>query len=188
MFDELSEKLEGIIRKLGGKVVLGEEVVDESLREIRRVLLEADVNYGLVQDFLASVREKATGQKVVKSVSPGQMMVKVVHDELVEMLGGSSQELNLQGGGMRGLQFGPDVTGDDVRDMWVGNSSSDDIRIYNVVTGLEVSVQLDSTDLTTSSQNHFSPIAFNFRLIDFYNDCHLEMVEHRSNCTLDDSG
>ncbi len=101
MFDELSEKLEGIIRKLGGKAVLGEEVVDESLREIRRVLLEADVNYKLVQEFLASVREKATGQKVIKSVSPGQMMVKVVHDELVEMLGGSSQELNLQGGGIK---------------------------------------------------------------------------------------
>jgi signal recognition particle subunit SRP54 len=101
MFDELSEKLEGIIRKLGGKTVLSEEVVDESLREIRRVLLEADVNYKLVQDFLDSVREKATGKKVVKSVSPGQMMVKVVHDELVEMLGGSSQELSLQGGGIK---------------------------------------------------------------------------------------
>ena len=88
MFDELSEKLEGIIRKLGGKAVLNEEAVDESLREIRRVLLEADVNYKLVQDFLGSVREKATGKQVVKSVSPGQMMVKVVHDELVEMLGG----------------------------------------------------------------------------------------------------
>ncbi len=101
MFDELSEKLEGIIRKLGGKAVLGGDVVDESLREIRRVLLEADVNYKLVQDFLASVREKATGQAVIKSVSPGQMMVKVVHDELVEMLGGSSRELNLQGGGIK---------------------------------------------------------------------------------------
>lgn len=101
MFDELSEKLEGIIRKLGGRAVLNEAVVDESLREIRRVLLEADVNYKLVQEFLASVREKATGQNVVKSVSPGQMMVKVVHDELVEMLGGSSQELNLQGGGIK---------------------------------------------------------------------------------------
>ncbi|MBW7994999.1 MAG: signal recognition particle protein [Candidatus Glassbacteria bacterium] len=101
MFDDLSEKLEGIIRKLGGRAVLNEEAVDESLREIRRVLLEADVNYKLVQDFLASVREKATGQKVIKSVSPGQMMVKVVHDELVEMLGGSSQELNLQGDGVK---------------------------------------------------------------------------------------
>jgi len=98
MFDELSEKLEGVIRRLGGRVVLNEESVAESLREIRRVLLEADVNYRLVQDFLDSVKEKATGTEVVKSVSPGQMMVKIVYDELVEMLGGSSSPLSLQPG------------------------------------------------------------------------------------------
>ena len=95
MFDELSEKLEGVIRRLGGRVVLNEESVEQSLREIRRVLLEADVNYRLVQDFLVSVKEKATGREVIKSVSPGQMMVKVVYDELVEMLGGSSKPLSL---------------------------------------------------------------------------------------------
>ncbi|GAI04645.1 unnamed protein product, partial [marine sediment metagenome] len=75
--------------------VLNEESVEESLREIRRVLLEADVNYRLVQDFLGSVKEKATGKEVIKSVSPGQMMVKIVYDELVEMLGGSSKPLSL---------------------------------------------------------------------------------------------
>ncbi len=95
MFDELSEKLEGVLRRLGGRVVLNEESVEESLREIRRVLLEADVNYRLVQDFLGSVKEKATGKEVIKSVSPGQMMVKIVYDELVEMLGGSSKPLSL---------------------------------------------------------------------------------------------
>ena len=95
MFDELSEKLEGVIRRLGGRAVLNEESVEQSLREIRRVLLEADVNYRLVQDFLVSVKEKATGREVIKSVSPGQMMVKVVYDELVEMLGGSSKPLSL---------------------------------------------------------------------------------------------
>ena len=100
MFDELSEKLEGVIRRLGGRVVLNEESVAESLREIRRVLLEADVNYQLVQDFLDSVKEKATGTEVVKSVSPGQMMVKIVYDGLVEMLGGSSSPLSLQPGQM----------------------------------------------------------------------------------------
>lgn len=95
MFDELSEKLEGVLRRLGGRVVLNEKSVEESLREIRRVLLEADVNYRLVQDFLGSVKEKATGKEVIKSVSPGQMMVKIVYDELVEMLGGSSKPLSL---------------------------------------------------------------------------------------------
>ncbi|HLA41733.1 MAG TPA: signal recognition particle receptor subunit alpha, partial [Candidatus Glassbacteria bacterium] len=100
MFDQLSEKLEGIIRKLGGRVVLNEESVEESLREIRRVLLEADVNYRLVQDFLGRVREQATGREVIRSVSPGQMMIKIVHDGLVEMLGGASRPLNLDAGGV----------------------------------------------------------------------------------------
>jgi signal recognition particle subunit SRP54 len=98
MFDELSERLEGVIRRLGGRVVLNEESVEESLREIRRVLLEADVNYRLVQDFLIGVKEKAAGREVIKSVSPGQMMVKIVYDELVGMLGGSSRPLSLPPG------------------------------------------------------------------------------------------
>ena len=98
MFDELSERLEGVIRRLGGRAVLNEQSVEESLREIRRVLLEADVNYRLVQDFLNSVKEKAAGREVIKSVSPGQMMVKIVYDELVGMLGGSSRPLSLPTG------------------------------------------------------------------------------------------
>ncbi|OGF98215.1 MAG: signal recognition particle protein [Candidatus Glassbacteria bacterium RIFCSPLOWO2_12_FULL_58_11] len=93
MFDELSEKLESVIKRISGRVVLNEQTVAESLREIRRVLLEADVNYGLVQDFLKAVEEKATGREVIKSVSPGQMMVKIVYDELTGMLGGSSRPL-----------------------------------------------------------------------------------------------
>ena len=93
MFEELSDKLEGIIRKLSGKSILDNESIDEAMREIRRVLLEADVNYKLVGEFLARVKEKAVGRKVIKSVSPGQMMVKIVYDELVELLGGSSREL-----------------------------------------------------------------------------------------------
>lgn len=93
MFEELSERLEGVIRRLGGKVVLNEESIREGLQEIRKVMLEADVNYRLVQDFLKRVEEKALGREVIKSVSPGQMMVKIVHDELVELLGGSAKPL-----------------------------------------------------------------------------------------------
>jgi len=100
MFDELSQKLEGIIRRLGGRVVLNEKSVGESLRQIRRVLLEADVNYRLVQDFLKRVEEKATGREVIESISPGQMMVKIVHDELIQMLGGSSKPLSFNPGGL----------------------------------------------------------------------------------------
>lgn len=98
MFEELGEKLEVVIRRLGGRVVLNEESIEESLREIRKVLLEADVNYRLVQDFQARIKEKAAGREVIKSVSPGQMMVKIVYDELVEMLGGSSQPLKFAQG------------------------------------------------------------------------------------------
>ncbi|MCE5270483.1 signal recognition particle protein [bacterium] len=93
MFEELGERLEGVIRRLGGRVVLNEETIRESLGEIRKVMLEADVNYRLVQDFLKRVEQKALGREVIKSVSPGQMMVKIVHDELVEMLGGSTKPL-----------------------------------------------------------------------------------------------
>jgi len=95
MFEELTEKLESVIRRLGGRVVLNESSIRESLREIRRVLLEADVNYRLVQEFLKRIEEQALGREVVKSVSPGQMMVKIVYDELVQMLGGSSQPLTV---------------------------------------------------------------------------------------------
>ena len=74
MFEELSERLEGVIRRLGGRVVLNEDSIRESLREIRKVMLEADVNFRLVQDFLKKVEEKALGREVIKSVSPGQML------------------------------------------------------------------------------------------------------------------
>jgi signal recognition particle subunit SRP54 len=93
MFEELTEKLEVVIRRIGGRAVLNESSIAESLREIRRVLLEADVNYRLVQDFLKRIEEQALGREVIKSISPGQMMVKIVYDELVRMLGGSSQSL-----------------------------------------------------------------------------------------------
>ena len=93
MFEELTEKLEVVIRRIGGRAVLNESSIAEGLREIRRVLLEADVNYRLVQDFLKRIEEQALGREVIKSISPGQMMVKIVYDELVRMLGGSSQPL-----------------------------------------------------------------------------------------------
>ncbi|HEX2204615.1 MAG TPA: signal recognition particle protein [Longimicrobium sp.] len=87
MFDQLSEKLEGVLSGLRQRGVLTEPMIREGLREIRRVLLEADVNYQVTRDFMKRVEEKALGERVLKSVTPGQQLVKVVHEELTAMLG-----------------------------------------------------------------------------------------------------
>jgi signal recognition particle subunit SRP54 len=90
MFDDLSNKLDGVLAKLRQRGVLTEPMVRDGLREVRRVLLEADVNYQVTRDFLKRVQEKALGDRVLKSVSPGQQIVKIVHDELVTLLGGEA--------------------------------------------------------------------------------------------------
>ncbi len=87
MFDQLSEKLEGVLSGLRQRGVLTEPMIREGLREIRRVLLEADVNYQVTRDFMKRVEEKALGERVLKSVTPGQQLVKIVHEELTAMLG-----------------------------------------------------------------------------------------------------
>ena len=87
MFDELSRKLDGALKKLRQRGVLTEPMIKEGLREVRRVLLEADVNYQVTRDFLARVQERALGEAVLKAVSPGQQIVKIVHDELARLLG-----------------------------------------------------------------------------------------------------
>ncbi len=95
MFEELSEKLDGVLGRLKQRGVLTEPMVKEGLREVRRVLLEADVNLSLVREFLGKVEERALGEKVLKSVAPGQQIVKIVHDELVALLGDRSEGLKI---------------------------------------------------------------------------------------------
>jgi len=97
MFEQLTENLEGVLRKLRGRGKLTEKNVSDGLREVRRALLEADVNYKVARDFIASVKEKALGQDVLKSVTPGQQIVKVIHDDLVDLLGSKQQDLELTG-------------------------------------------------------------------------------------------
>lgn len=87
MFEELSDKLDGVLSRFRQRGVLTEPMIREGLREIRRVLLEADVNFKVTREFLGRVQEKALGEAVVKSVSPGQQIVKIVHDELAGLLG-----------------------------------------------------------------------------------------------------
>lgn len=97
MFDALSEKLKKVIRDLRGQGKLTQAHLDEALREIRLALLEADVNFRVVKQFIERVREKAIGQEVLTALSPAQQVVKIVYDELVEMLGGTSTRLLLTG-------------------------------------------------------------------------------------------
>lgn len=94
-FQNLSSRLQETMRKLRGKGRLSEKDVDEILREIRLALLEADVNYKVVKDFVAHVKERATGHEVVTSLTPGQQVVRIVNEELTRLMGGTQQKLTL---------------------------------------------------------------------------------------------
>lgn len=87
MFEAITEKFEGVFKRLRGKAIITEKNVADAMREVRMALLEADVNYQVVRDFVKAVSKKAVGEGVLKSVSPAQQFVKIVHDELVELMG-----------------------------------------------------------------------------------------------------
>ncbi|HDQ44377.1 MAG TPA: signal recognition particle protein [bacterium] len=89
MFDDLIRKLDGTVRKIRGTGRLSEKNIAESMREIRRVLLEADVHFKVAGEFVDAIGKRAVGQEVLRSVTPGQQVVKIVHDELIRLLGGS---------------------------------------------------------------------------------------------------
>ncbi len=95
MFESLTEKLDPIFRKLKGRGRLDEENVRQAMKDIRMALLEADVNFRVVKDFTEDVRSRAVGQEVLESITPGQQVVKIVHDRLVELMGGGSSHLRL---------------------------------------------------------------------------------------------
>src|SRR2546425_4444083 len=107
MFTALSERLTAALKRLTGRGVLSEQDVTEALREIRRHLLEADVSFEVTQGFVERVRERAIGAIAVKTVSPGQQVVKLVHDEIARMLGASDEDLARKVGGQPAapLQF-----------------------------------------------------------------------------------
>ena len=93
-FEGLSSKLQDFTRKLKGKARITESDLKEMLREVKLALLEADVNYKIVKEFVATIQEKALGQDVLKSLTPGQQVIKIVKDELVELLGGTESKIN----------------------------------------------------------------------------------------------
>ena len=97
MFESLGDRLESAVNKIKGYGKITEENITEVTREIRLALLEADVNYVVVKEFISSVKEKALGEEVTKSLKPGEVFVKILKDELVELLGGEKKDLNLNG-------------------------------------------------------------------------------------------
>jgi signal recognition particle subunit SRP54 len=102
MFEELADRLDGVLSRFKQRGVLTEPMIRDGLREIRRVLLEADVNYKLTREFVERVQERALGETALKSVSPGQQVVKIVHDELVVLLGEEP-------GGLKPASVGPTI-------------------------------------------------------------------------------
>jgi signal recognition particle subunit SRP54 len=97
MFESLSDKLDSAFKNLKGQGRITELNVASTIKEIRRALVDADVNYKIAKDFTDSIKEKATGEKVINSISPGQLMVKIVKDELTELMGGSETDIDLSG-------------------------------------------------------------------------------------------
>lgn len=100
MLDDLTEKLERVLKKVTGQGKLTEANISDSLREIRLVLLDADVNYKVAKNFIDDVKEKALGKEVLSSVTPGQLITKIIYDELVRLLGGSGSELQINPSGI----------------------------------------------------------------------------------------
>ncbi|MFN2365952.1 MAG: signal recognition particle receptor subunit alpha, partial [Desulfurivibrionaceae bacterium] len=97
MFENLSDRLNSTLKKLRGHGKLTDSNIKEAMDEVRLALLEADVNYQVVKDFIATVSEKAVGSEVLSSLAPGQQVVKIVHQQLIELLGGTTEGLDLKG-------------------------------------------------------------------------------------------
>jgi signal recognition particle subunit SRP54 len=103
MFEELSLKLESALKKVTGQGKLTEANISDTLREIRRILLDADVNYKVAKDFIENVKVKALGKEVITSISPGQLITKIIYDELTELLGGGHKDLQINPSGITTL-------------------------------------------------------------------------------------
>lgn len=97
MFENLSDRLQNALSKLTGKGKLTEENVDEAMREVRLALLEADVNYKVVKDFIKKIKARAIGSEVMESLTPGQQVIKIVNEELTQMMGGQAEKLDFSG-------------------------------------------------------------------------------------------
>ena len=97
MFQNLSEKLESAFKNLKGESRINDLNIANTVKDIRRALLDADVNFKIAKEFTEKVRDKAVGEKVINAISPGQLMVKIVQDELTELMGGTAANFNAEG-------------------------------------------------------------------------------------------
>src|ERR1051325_7103808 len=97
MFETLSNKLQNAFKNLRGLGKISDSNISDSLREVRMALLDADVNFKVARDFIERVKEEAIGEKVIQSIQPGQQTIKIIHDELVRLLGSEQAGLNLSG-------------------------------------------------------------------------------------------
>jgi signal recognition particle subunit SRP54 len=99
MFEELSLKLDTALKKVRGQGKLTENNISDTLREIRRILLDADVNYKVAKEFIENVSAKALGREVIASITPGQLITKIIYDEMTILLGGNREEMKLNPSG-----------------------------------------------------------------------------------------
>ena len=100
MFEDLALKLESALKKVRGQGKLTENNISDTLREIRRILLDADVNFKVAKDFIEDVKTKALGKEVLSSITPGQLITKIIYDELVHVLGDNQSEIKINGSGI----------------------------------------------------------------------------------------
>ena len=96
MFGKITDKFDSILRSIRGVGVINDTNINEAVREIRRALIDADVNFKVVKKFVSNIKEKAQGVKVLKSIKPGEQFVKIIRDELVLLLGGGPDSLNIK--------------------------------------------------------------------------------------------
>src|SRR5678816_4115258 len=97
MFESLSDKLESAFKNLKGQARITDLNIATTVKDIRRALIDADVNYKIAKEFTDKVKDKAVGSKVINAISPGQLMVKIVQDELTELMGGEEAQFNITG-------------------------------------------------------------------------------------------
>jgi signal recognition particle subunit SRP54 len=105
-FEGLTQRLQDVFKKLRGKGKISAEDVNLAMREVRLALLEADVNFKVVKDFIGRVKERAVGQEVLQSLTPGQQIIKIVHDEMTALMGGSESKLNFAPPSPFGFYYG----------------------------------------------------------------------------------